>query len=670
MFRVAIMAERHFIVDFETRSPLKIGDVGMFRYMELAEPLCVCWKEVGDEFVESLDFMNPAGYESRLKTFLKLAQDDSIVFHAHNAQFEMLVFYKLICPRFNIPRIHPKRFRCTAAACRQKALPGDLLGAGEALELLVKKDNVGKKSMLRLSVPKGVDEFGMPEFVDPTPEEMKPVIEYCIQDVLAEEAIYEIVGSLPHMEQEAFLLDWQINSTGVPIDQQLCKRSLQIWELYQDRQNKRIAEITNGEITSYTQPARIPPFVAKHGIQLAGGDAESIDALLDKPNLPPVVKEVLEIRRKTAKTSIAKFSKMLEVISDDGRAKGCHIYHGASTGRWAGALIQLQNIARGKLSPQEIEEWIANVFNLSPDGFLDMCDLFGVDPGDILSSLIRSAIATKEGKFLICDYAGIEARGVAWLAGQDDLVKMFRERIDIYKIFAGENIYNVPIDRVNKDQRFVGKQAILGCGYGMGAQRFREQCAGYGVTLQEDFCSEVINAYRVRFGKIKIAWGQIEQAAVNAVKTPGKFYACNRKVAFEQITIKGRRFLTCLLPSKRMIFYPDPDLEPGRFGNDQVTFCGTDQKTRKWTREQTYGGKLTENIVQAICRDLLTGAMFRLREALYDVVMHVHDEIVCEVPARGDHSVGKMAEIMKITPKWAEGFPIEVEGFEARRYRK
>lgn len=664
------MAERHFIVDFETRSPLKIGDVGMFRYMELAEPLCVCWKEVGDEFVESLDFMNPAGYESRLKTFLKLAQDDSIVFHAHNAQFEMLCFYKLVCPRFNIPRIHPKRFRCTAAACRQKALPGDLLGAGEALELLVKKDNVGKKSMLRLSVPKGVDEFGMPDFVDPTPEEMKPVIEYCIQDVLAEEAIYEIVGSLPHMEQEAFLLDWQINSTGVPIDQQLCKRSLQIWELYQDRQNKRIAEITNGEITSYTQPARIPPFVAKHGIQLAGGDAESIDALLDKPNLPPVVKEVLEIRRKTAKTSIAKFSKMLEVISDDGRAKGCHIYHGASTGRWAGALIQLQNIARGKLSPQEIEEWIGNVFNLSPDEFLDMCDLFGVDPGDILSSLIRSAIATKEGKFLISDYAGIEARGVAWLAGQDDLVKMFRERIDIYKIFAGENIYNVPIDRVNKDQRFVGKQAILGCGYGMGAQRFREQCAGYGVTLQEDFCSEVINAYRVRFGKIKIAWSQIEQAAVNAVKTSGKFYACNRKVAFEQITIKGRRFLTCLLPSKRVIFYPDPDLEPGRFGNDQVTFCGIDQKTRKWTREQTYGGKLTENIVQAICRDLLTGAMFRLREAMYDVVMHVHDEIVCEVPARGNHSIEKMAEIMKITPKWAEGFPIEVEGFEARRYRK
>lgn len=664
------MAERHIIVDFETRSLLNIKDVGMFRYMELAEPLCVCWKEVGDEFVDSIDFMNPAGYELRLKAFLNLCKDPNVIFHAHNAQFEMLCFYKLICPRFGIERIAPTRFRCTAAACRQKALPGDLLGAGEALELATKKDKVGQKSMLRLSVPRGVDDFGMPEFIEPTPQEMEPCIGYCIQDVLAEEALYEIVGSLPFMEQEAFILDWQINSTGVPIDTKLCKNALKVWELYQQRQNERMAKITDGEITSYTQPQRIVPFVGKFGIQLEGGDAQSIDQLLATPNLPPVVREVLEIRRKTAKTSIAKFSKMLEVVSADGRAKGCHIYHGASTGRWAGALIQLQNIARGSLTSQEIEDWIKSVYNLTPNEFLDLCEMLDVDPGDILSSLIRSAIATREGRFLICDYAGIEARGVAWLAGQDDLVKMFRDKVDIYKIFAAENIYNVEVGSVTKDQRFVGKQAILGCGYGMGANRFREQCAGYGVSLHEDFCDEVINAYRVRFGKIKIAWSQIEQAAVNAVKASGKFYACNRKVAFEQITIRGRRFLICVLPSKRTIFYPDPDLEPGRFGNDQITFCGVDQKTRKWSRESTYGGKLTENIVQAVCRDLLTGAMFRLRDSFYEVVFHVHDEIVCEVPARSEHSVEKMAEIMKIVPKWAEGFPVEVEGFETRRYRK
>lgn len=665
------MAELHYLVDFETRSPLDIKKVGMFRYMEEASPLCVAFKQIGDDpiFVDTIDFVNHENYLPQIKKFIGLCKNPEVIWHAHNAQFEMLCFAHLICKRYKLDRIPISRFRCTAAACRMFGLPGELGQAGEALQVPVLKDKEGQKVMLRLSKPKGFDALGDAEYHPATPEEMKPVIDYCIQDVLAEEAIYEVVGSLPYNEQQAWILDWQINAEGVPIDTDLCKAALQTWEVYQEKQNKRLSEITNGEITSYTQPARIPTFAAKFGVHIAAADAETIDKALQTCKVPEVL-EVLQIRRDTAKTSIAKFDKMLEVLSENTRARGCHIYHGASTGRWAGALIQLQNIARGKLSPSEIETWIAALLNAPGEPFLELCEFMDEKVGNILSSLIRSAIRSRE-KFLIADFAGIEARGVAWLFGQDDLVSAFRDNKDIYKEFAGENIYNVPVDQVNKDQRFVGKQAILGCGYQMGAERFQQQCEGYGVQLDLEFCRKVIQAYRIRYQKISNGWRVVEGAAVQAVKAPGVYTACNKRIAFQQITIQGRRFLSCTLPSKRQIFYPEPDLEPGRFGNDMITFAGLNQETRKWTRENTYGGKITENIVQAICRDLLVGSLFRLRDAGYEPVMHVHDEIICEVPKRSPkHTVGGMGELMKIVPKWAEGFPIAVEGFEATRYRK
>lgn len=662
------MSEKHYVVDFETRSPLNLKDVGMFRYMEQAEALCVCWKEIGDEFVETIDFQNIDGYLKRIAKFIELCKDPDVIWHAHNAQFEMLCFAHLICKKYKLPRIPASRFRCTAAACRQKALPGALDQAGEALQLLTKKDKQGQKAMLKLSLPTGFDDLGLPIYNSPTPEAMKECIDYCVQDVLAEEALYEIVGSLPHQEHLIFIMDYQINVTGVPIDTALCKAALNTWNKYKEYQNQRISQITNGEITAYTQIARIPTFAANRGVNLPGSDAEAIDKAL-KTVTDPVVHEVLQIRRKTAKTSIAKFEKMLEVLSENERARGCHIYHVASTGRWAGALIQLQNIARGTIPATEIDSWVQTLLSNPGQAFIDYCEMMGEDVGDILSSLIRPAIRTKD-RFLIGDFAGVEARGVAWLFGQDDLIQAFRNKEDIYKIFAGENIYQVPIDSVNKEQRFVGKQAILGCGYGMGADRFKEQCEQYGVILDREFCQQVINAYRVRYSKIKAGWTAVEGAAVQAVKAPGKFFAANRKVYFEHVTIKGRRFLVCGLPSRRHIFYPEPDLEPGRFGNDQITFAGIDSKTKKWARESTYGGKLTENIVQAICRDLLAGALFRLRDAAYEPIMHVHDEIVCEVPKRSQHTLEGMLDLMRVVPKWAEGFPVEVEGFESTRYRK
>lgn len=659
---------KSIIIDFETRSPHNIKDVGMFKYMNGAEVLCVAWKFVGDLYKDCdyIDFQNPAGYEGPIKRLKAIANDTNILFHAHNAQFEMLVWFRLMV-EMGFPVVHANRWRCTAAAAAAKGLPRALDMAGDALNLVVQKSKDGRKAMLRLSKPTGIDEFGLPEFLPATPEAMQEVVEYCCQDVFAEEALYEKVGSLIPQEQAAFIWDFRVNSSGVPIDVELCKAAIECWSGYCEQQNKRITALTDSEITSYTQNVAIVRYVNhKFDLGIADATAACIDKTLEADNLHPTARELLSIRRKTAKTSIAKYSKMLDCVESDNRVRGCHIYHGASTGRWAGALVQFQNIKRGVLKESAIEDWI-NTLKSDPAGFAEACEMLGEDVGDILSSLIRSAICAYKGnKLLVCDFAGIEARGVAWLAGQTDLVEAFRQKQDIYVQFAGENIYKTPISSVTKDQRFVGKQAILGCGYGMGAKRFKEQCESYGVTLQLEFCEQVIHAYRTRYAKIKNLWADIEKAAVNAVKFSGQHYAANKKICYY---VKDN-FLVCRLPSGREICYYDPDLCEGNFGNDQINFMGLDSQTYKFRREQTYGGKLVENIVQAICRDLLVQACSNLESRGYEVIFHVHDEIVCEVPDHPRFNIREMETLMSQAPKWASDFPISTEGFEAKRYRK
>lgn len=661
--------KKEVIIDFETRSPHNIKDVGMYKYLQDAELLCVAWKILGYDIVEYVDFQNFSGYERPLERLKNIAKSAEYTFHAHNAQFEMMIWYRIMVPKYDMPAVHPLRWRCTAASAAAKGLPRALDKAGESLNLDNQKDKTGAKSMLRLSIPQSFID-GKPVYVEPTFDEMEPVIDYCMKDVLAEEELLKHVGDLSPEEQSVFVMDFRINSTGVLIDRELCTAAIQSWNNYCESQNEKLHEITGGEITSYTQNVAMVHWVNKqHNLGLESATAADIDEML-KQDIPSAAKKVLEIRRQTAKTSIAKFSKMLYCAEKDNRVRGCHIYHGASTGRFSGALVQFQNIKRGTLKDSEIEQWIETL-KASPESFLETCEMFDCEPGEVLSSLIRSAICAYPGnKLLVCDFAGIEARGVAWLAGQDDLVTAFVNKSDIYVQFAAQSIYGVPEASVTKDQRFVGKQAILGCGYGMGAKRFKEQCESYGVTLQLDFCEQVIGAYRNRYSKISKLWKDVEHAAVQAVKHQGEHAAANGKVKFKTRTVQGNTYLVCVLPSGREICYFLPDLEPGKFGNDQITFMSLDSQTYKFRRESTYGGKLVENIVQGLCRDLLVNALKNLNSNGYEVIFHVHDEVICEVPDHRNFSIAKMQEFMEKAPAWAKGFPIATEGFEAKRYRK
>lgn len=532
-----------------------------------------------------------------------------------------------------------------------------VLGVGE-------KDMAGARLMQTMCRPRRIEEDGTVVWWTER-DRIDRLKEYCAQDVLVEQEIATKLAAFPEREKQLYFLDQRINDRGLRIDLDLVEAGAKLIVQATAQANQRLTDLTGGYCTSVSNTGCMAQWMENiHKIRVDSLDKKAVSGLLDGQE-NAVVREVLQLRQETGKTSTAKLRAMKEAAGQDGRVRGTLLFAGASrTGRWSGRLVQPHNFPRPEL--RKPEEAIPDVMH----GDLELVETVWGPALVVVSDLLRSCITCDPEKQLIAaDFSAIEARVLAWITGELGLVEAFKKGDDVYKLMAG-SIYRIDPKDVNKDQRQMGKMAVLGCGYGMGAPKFKQSVKDMvGVDLDDEEAKRIVQAYRSTNNMIVHFWFLTEDAAIRAVQTPGLVCEAGRFIKF----VRHGSYLICQLPSGRRLWYCLPMLvekeTPWGEVRSQLTFTGMISMTKKWSRQDMYGGRWAENIVQAVARDLLADAMLRLEAAGYPVVGSVHDEIITEVPA-GWGSVEEVERIMSETPAWADGCPLAAEGWSSNRFKK
>lgn len=637
-------------IDFETRCDEPIKN-GVERYTAHESLTILCMAHAVDD--GPVRVWSPG---MPLPSWFEKVGTDELELHAHNARFERLVWRQQNWPQ---PRL--RHWHCSAAQAAAAGLPRSLSGAASAVGLPVRKDSDGKALIRKLCIPRKDTKNNKAKYNDDA-SDMLALKQYCAQDVETQRALRKALPPIPLRERQVWLLDQIINDRGFYVDLQLVESVIRLFEQHERELIRDLKKLTGGTITTGTQVARMVEFLRQHEVEVMDLRAATVGRLLAQKDIPAPVRQLLTIRTQLAKASVKKYLAFRKWTSADNRLRGAHLYFGAGTGRWAGQGVQTQNIPRGNVSKELLDTAIDSV----KYGLAGMKVMWG-NVSDALSSLIRPMITAAPGKrLLVVDFAGIEARYLAWSAGQTDLIEQFRVGADTYKTLASA-IYDVPVEMVTKDQRQVGKIARLGLGYQMGWSKFQATAGQYNVNLSDEFCQKVVATYREQSDKIVQWWYELERQAIACVKT-GQAHKCKGGVVWH----RQGKWLMCRLPSGRNIPYFLPMVQriKTEWGEkDQLSYMGINSETKQFRSETTYGGKLAENIVQGGCRDLLADAMVRAENNGYPVVMHVHDEVVAEREV-GSGSLEEFEAIIKCVPAWAKGCPIDVEGFESFRYRK
>lgn len=596
----------------------------------------------------------------------------------HNVAFELAIWNNILAKRFLWPDLLPRQCRCTMAMCYAMALPGALEDAAPSLGLEVRKDAVGKRIMLKWCKPK-LD--GSMWKAEEDPAQFQALLDYCAQDVEVERALHGRMMELSPDEQDLWTLDYHINQRGVLVDLQAVQLGLEVVAHESRRLDLCMLRATNGAVGKCSEVKLLVKWIRTQGVEMKGAaKAEVLDALVDE-DLPANVRLALELRKEAAKSSTAKILAMKERSGPDGRLRGLHQYHGAATGRWAGRGVQIQNMPRPRptTKPQDVEQIIAHL------GQLDYLDTFYGPPLDALADCVRGLLVAPKGKDLVAvDFSAVEARVLAWLAGEEHVLQAFRDQEDIYKVAAAA-IYRVSKDKVDKFQRQIGKVAVLALGYGGGPGAFQSMAKNYNVKVSEGDAEDIKLAWRLAHRKIVEYWYDLEGCAIAALEGVGPI--SNRQAGHRAVTfVKRGSFLWCKLPSGRVLCYPYPELREVEtpwgemktaltymtvVSNLKAKILPDPAASGTWKRVSTYGGSLAENVTQAVARDLLAEALKRLEAAGFYTVMHVHDEAVVEIES-GCHSgiVKELEALMAEPPSWATGLPLAAEGWRGPRYRK
>lgn len=650
-------------LDFETFSELDVTKVGVFKYAEhlSTEILLCCWS-VGDGPVHSWGKGAPW---QKLVPLWVLVQDGCMV-GAHNAIFEQVIWNVVMRRMFGVHRVPIMRLEqldCTAARAAMCGLPRTLEGAGAALELQVQKDKRGAELIRVFCKPRKATMRDPRVRNQPAdlPEKFAEFRRYCQTDVSTEREMDAVLPPLPAFERRVYQTDALINSRGLPIDVALVRKAGLIVDVLAQRAKARVNKITRG--INPTQRDRLLEWFSQNGVELENLQAKTVAALLKTKDikLTPEIRTLLELRVEAAKASVKKLISMARCTMKDGRARGTLLYFGAHTGRWAGRLIQPQNYIRGLL------DLMAQglVFQLLDKGDADLFEILYDKPLAQIAQVMRGFIrATKGKRLIVVDYAQIEARVLAWLANEETALAAYRRGEDRYKLMAAF-LWNIKVEDVTKEQRRIAKNLVLGCGYGLGAEKFILYCAKEDLIIDEDLSKRAVRAYRTLNTATVTFWGDVERCAISAVRNKGTWIRL-RNLAFMH---KGR-YLVIKLPSGRCLYYPSPKVEPcTRFGRPSVRLTYRTQYFRAWIRTSTYGGKLVENIVQAIARDIMCEGIWAMEEADYPVIGTVHDELLSEM-LYGKGSIKEAEKIVSRILIWAKGCPITAEGFEAERYRK
>jgi DNA polymerase len=693
-------------IDFETRSACDIKTHGSWRYSldATTEVLCLAfrlphWAE-GRTALWHPAFPHLKIEEATCPELADLFQwiIAGKLVEAHNAFFERGIWQHQMCRKFGWPAVHPSLWRDSSAKAAAHALPRKLNDAAKALGLSTRKDPEGVKKMKESAIKRMFKprkarkkeretwaakhgDAPMPLLWWESQETMLAMFAYCRLDVLAEEGLSQQLPDLSDDETGVLILDQTINERGVRIDQQAVACALRLIDKETDLLNAELATVTDGAVTKATQRARLMTWLKDEGLELDNTQKQTVDDVLSENWLysaswiegvmTPKTKRALEILRELGKSSTAKYEAMRKWSCPDGRVHGSMLYHGATTGRWSGAGVQPHNFPKGALPKAQLKTWdmfYAWLLLLTEDR-----EAIIGEWGSVMAPLsqgLRGAIIPAEGKkFYVADYAAIEARVLLWLAEDEEHLDIFRRGEDIYCDMAG-HIYGYPCSKKDTPkERDLGKVAILGLGYQMGASKFVATAATYGIELEEDFAKDVVDKYREKFYLVKQLWWDQEEAAVRAVHRPGTAVICGR-VTWKKIGL----FLYATLPSGRRLSYPFPQVKavmtPWGTPKDQLSYMGVNPYNHQWQRQATYGGMIVENLVQAISRDIMASALQRLEASgVYAPVLTVHDELVAEGhPAIGD--VDSFVKLVATLPDWAEGLPLEAEGWADIRYHK
>jgi hypothetical protein len=643
--------------DIETRSTVSLETAGAWRYASdpTTEVLCVGYAvDDGDPQIWIPD--NPIP-----EAFITAAADPGWRVVAHNYQFERAIAAHILRPRYGWPEIPLERQCCTMTLALASALPGALDNAAAVLGLALHKDREGYRLMRKMSRPLPRRKGDAPDHVrwHDNAKDRKRLYDYCKRDVELERAVFRALPPLSPSEQVLFTLDASINQRGFHVDTTLAKAARTIAHNERIAINREIAELTEDEITSVDQTARILAFVRRHGHLLTRLSKRSVSAVLaHEPG--DAVRRLLELRREGARASVRKLDSLLASVNTDNRLRGTLRFHAASTGRWSGRGYQPQNLK--KVETTDIDAAVDAILT----GDMDRIRELGA-PLTIAGDVSRSIICAAPGHKLIGgDFSAIESRVLAWLAGEDWKLETYRKydengdpALEPYCVGASKVLKRAvtPDDVAGRD---LGKVFDLAFGYGggLGAWRKFDSTDTYTDDEVETFKREWRWAHRATAQ----FWKDLRRAALQSVHTGQRIELGKISFAMKDGTLR------MVLPSGRTLAYPEARLGPGKFeGTREIYF--KDNGKGGWIERDSWSGLLTENVVQAVSRDLLAAAIMRLEAAGYSVVLHVHDEVVCEVP-EGFGSTEDFLRLMLALPDWAEGLPVAAKAWTGKRYAK
>lgn len=656
---------RDLNIDIETYSTESIKDVGLFKYVRDPQFEILL-------FAYSIDFgevkiVDLAQGEKIPDEIIQAMRDDTVIKHAYNASFE---YHALKCGGYDVGS--RSGWRCTMFHAMYLGYPAGLSATGNAIGLPLdkKKLSIGTALIRCFSIPCKPTKTNSKRTRNLPHHDINKwnlFKEYCCQDVVAEMEIYNRVSLFPVPDREQLIweLSDEMNELGVKVDSDMVKGALQINEELTDDLIKRATEITG--LKNVKSTSQVKEWLINNvGDEVKDTTKATVSDLLAREDISDDVREFLKIRQELAKTSVTKYAKMRECKCEDDRVRGLLQCYGANrTGRWAGRLVQVQNLPRNYITNLELAR------DIIQDADLEMLQILFGDVSDTLSQLIRTAFIAEEGKkFIVSDYSAIEARVVAWLAGEEWVNKVFATHGKIYEATASQ-MFNVPIGKIKKgspeyELRQRGKVATLALGYQGGVSALVAMGADK-MGLSQHEMEDIVQRWRSANPNIKSFWYDLQNACIKAINSCQTQYVKCLEINYECEGIYGQSFLTIKLPSGRKLYYPGAYLSLNQFDKQAVHFKS--MSGVKWVNESTYGGKLTENVVQAIARDCLAELLIILKKRLkYPVVMHIHDEVVIE--SGEDLTVEEVCNIMAEPIRWAPGLTLKGAGFETRFYMK
>lgn len=639
-------------IDIETFSDIDLIKCGVYKYADSpAFEILLFAYSIDNGEIHIIDLASGNKLPEEIIAAIK---SDTVIKTAFNAQFERVCLSKHLGILLD-----PSSWYCTAVQAAELSLPSSLADVGAALGLERQKMTEGKELIKYFCVPckptksNGGRTRNMPKG---TPEKWSLFKKYCKRDVDVERQIAKKLEMYPISESEhrLYVLDQRINDRGVLVDLELARQAVKLNSIQTAVATEQAYTLTGLE--NPNSVAQLKAWLTENGVEIESLSKKAVAALADETDGD--IQEMLHLRLLMSKTSVKKYEAVMRSVCKDGRVRGMMRFCGASrTGRWSGNILQPQNLPQNHLPDLTLAR------NIVKSGDFELLNMtFGNVP-NVLSELIRTVLIPKPNyRFIVADFSAIEARVLSWLAGEQWRLDTFRNGGDIYCASASQ-MFRVPVEKqgVNGHLRQKGKISELACGYG-GSVGALKNMGAVEMGVPEEELQGLINDWRNANPHIVKLWTEVGNAAMKAIKE--KTIVTLGKLVF----MYERGILFIRLPSGRRLSYIKPRIGTNRFGGDSITYMGVGA-SKKWERLETFGGKLVENIVQAIARDLLASAMINVANAGYNIVFHVHDEIIAEVPD-GQGSVDEMCMLMSINPDWADGIPLSADGYECEYYRK